>query len=89
LAPDPTAELLNGFNEPRRFSGEFGQPLASATRLLGLHQLSDHPCHALAQHVTVLAGQQLSASWAAIILGPSAIVVAFAIRPKRPADRGR
>jgi len=29
---------------------------------LGLHQLGDHPRHALAQHISVLTGQQLVVS---------------------------
>jgi hypothetical protein len=42
---------------------------------LGLHQLRGHPGRAVAQHIGVLVSEQLVRSWAAVILGLSAIVV--------------
>src|SRR5215211_5269868 len=69
--PGPVAVALGGA-PVRRTLAELG---ADQGGDLGVHQLGDQPRDALAQHIGVLAGQQLVHQWSAVILGRSAIVV--------------
>ena len=59
-----------------RSGGVLAQLGADLCADVGLHELGGHPGHRLAQHVgVVVLERSLSASWAAVILALSAIVV--------------